>query len=247
MRAVGVILLVIGFLLLLVGVSMDVTVATGSGGRVYNIGLMNERSNLFAFGGGSFLVGLILIALGGKKAADIAPATERSTRSCPYCAEQILVQAIKCKHCGSSIETDSTPPLESGWVVRIPCRAGEDFDRVGETIAKTEYQLLSPDGSVQIIGFFADRDQAKAAEKHLSSAYKLHGDVYLPVNQPSRNHYQPESIAEGQSRHLAPEGTPHHRKSSFEPPKKKEGHGGSILIGVSIALIVTVLVLAGLS
>jgi hypothetical protein len=28
----------------------------------------------------------------------------RETRSCPFCAEQILAAAVKCKHCGSSVE-----------------------------------------------------------------------------------------------------------------------------------------------
>lgn len=43
-------------------------------------------------------------------AADTAPnavapmATADETRRCPYCAEDIRVAAIKCKHCGSMIE-----------------------------------------------------------------------------------------------------------------------------------------------
>lgn len=27
----------------------------------------------------------------------------RATKRCPYCAEDVLVQAIKCKHCGSAL------------------------------------------------------------------------------------------------------------------------------------------------
>nr|WP_314583498.1 hypothetical protein [uncultured Pseudomonas sp.] len=106
MRVFGVIILVIGFLLLLVGVSMDVTVATGMGGRVYNIGLMNERSNLFTFGGIAALVGVLLIIFGGKKNPEPSVAAEsvRPTRPCPFCAEPILPEAIKCKHCGSEVE-----------------------------------------------------------------------------------------------------------------------------------------------
>ncbi len=29
-----------------------------------------------------------------------------AVRTCPYCAEEILVAAIKCKHCGSDLVTD---------------------------------------------------------------------------------------------------------------------------------------------
>jgi len=32
----------------------------------------------------------------------------RDTRACPFCAEEILVAAIKCKHCGSDIPQSST-------------------------------------------------------------------------------------------------------------------------------------------
>lgn len=34
-----------------------------------------------------------------------APAT---TKKCPYCAEEILVDAIKCKHCGSALSDPSS-------------------------------------------------------------------------------------------------------------------------------------------
>ena len=29
------------------------------------------------------------------------------TKACPYCSEQVLATAIKCKHCGSSIDGPS--------------------------------------------------------------------------------------------------------------------------------------------
>jgi hypothetical protein len=32
-----------------------------------------------------------------------APQPERETKVCPFCAEEILAAAIKCKHCGSDI------------------------------------------------------------------------------------------------------------------------------------------------
>lgn len=31
------------------------------------------------------------------------PAEQKKTKSCPYCAEDVLVAAIKCKHCGSEL------------------------------------------------------------------------------------------------------------------------------------------------
>lgn len=36
-----------------------------------------------------------------------APQPERETKVCPFCAEEILAAAVKCKHCGSDIPTAS--------------------------------------------------------------------------------------------------------------------------------------------
>jgi hypothetical protein len=32
-------------------------------------------------------------------------------KRCPYCAEEILAAAIKCKHCGSNVDLSASPPI----------------------------------------------------------------------------------------------------------------------------------------
>jgi len=35
----------------------------------------------------------------------------RKTKNCPFCGEEILEVAIKCKHCGSNLEVHKKPPV----------------------------------------------------------------------------------------------------------------------------------------
>ena len=42
----------------------------------------------------------------------------QSTKKCPFCAEEILADAVKCKHCSSSLITNVS---ESGKIKTLSC------------------------------------------------------------------------------------------------------------------------------
>lgn len=104
MRVFGYFLLVVGMLCIVGALAMDVSVWSGAG-RVNNIGLIAERQNLILIGGLMLLVGVIM-AVAGKRQIE-AVASLSDGRACPICAETIKCAALKCKHCGSELESIS--------------------------------------------------------------------------------------------------------------------------------------------
>jgi hypothetical protein len=86
MKSFGVVLLVVGIVALLFGVSMDTTVETAFG-AIHNIGLMSRQQTIVIFGGALGVVGAILIGFGSRDTkqagaasdAASAPATSESS------------------------------------------------------------------------------------------------------------------------------------------------------------------------
>lgn len=97
MKGFGWIVLVAGVVWLLVALNMDVTIGTGYG-RVNNIGLMASRQNHIIIGAVVTLCGLLMVIFGKKKSEDAV-----QNIKCPFCAEIINKDAVKCKHCGSDV------------------------------------------------------------------------------------------------------------------------------------------------
>ncbi|HGY1521120.1 zinc ribbon domain-containing protein [Klebsiella aerogenes] len=98
MKIIGYIAIAIGVIFAISALFMDVTVATSGGYRVNNLGLMSSRQNYMIFGGFVAIAGVIVALVGDKLKGS----------KCPYCAELINSEAVKCKHCGSDVTPSKT-------------------------------------------------------------------------------------------------------------------------------------------
>lgn len=176
MKGFGTFAMIVGVCWLVFALGMDVSVATGTGGRVNNLGLMADRQVHTIVGGMITLAGLLMVLLGGKSAATPARA-DTDTRPCPLCAETIKRAAVKCKHCGADVEAAPSPRLKNGWVATTSCRDAEEQERTIAAIAEIGLPVVSMMGMAVGAGPFETKDEAKAALKQMRDGPRLYSEI----------------------------------------------------------------------
>lgn len=119
---------------------------------------------------------LIVIAFPSKPSAEKL-AQERDSRPCPFCAEPIKKAAIKCKHCGSDIEPDKSYPLTTGWIVSIPCQAGEDLLKTLAKLKELDLPIIPSESTVVAVGPFETQREASALRRRLIAAHYITGSL----------------------------------------------------------------------
>lgn len=73
--------------------------------------------------------------------------TGTGTKRCPYCAEEIREEAVRCKHCRTWLRMDS--PLEHEWfrsdhgMIAGVCAGLADEFRISVTVVRLLFVLLT--------------------------------------------------------------------------------------------------------
>ncbi len=178
MKGLGKVILFVGVCWAVFALNMDVSVPSGSGGRVNNLGLMADRQIHTILGGIIALAGLLMVLLTGKSA--ISPAVEMDSRPCPLCAESIKNAAIKCKHCGADVQSsrNGLTPLEHGWTVQIECEPWA-YSETTSSVRRLGLPLTKGNPKLVVAGPFRSESEAASAQQSLRSICDLHGDLRL--------------------------------------------------------------------
>lgn len=198
MRKFGIFAIVVGVVVIISALGMDVSVATSMGGRVNNLGLMADRQNYTILGGLFLIAGVLMAIFGGRPQSSVAisGAVSANERQCPFCAETIKTQAIKCKHCGSEVEPihpDSAKAEErkyvhplnrvynkeglvQHWVVALPYRTQAEHAKVKEGLVLTGIPVHSETSSALKVGPYPSKDEAARILRKLMQN-SLHGNI----------------------------------------------------------------------
>lgn len=115
MRALGVLLLLVGLGVIVHGLGLDTTVPVTLGARdfaVNNIGLLADKQNILLIGGVLSVVGAILSRSGRASVPDATGTVDEAVSQrvpCPHCRELIVVDAPLCRFCQRSVEWPDAP------------------------------------------------------------------------------------------------------------------------------------------
>ena len=111
MKLLGLAMMVVGALWALVAFNIDTTVATIGQDRVHNIGKIDQRQSHLLVSGLMIIVGAVFFAFGRLKDSRAGSPIGRNGASdykrCPFCSDYVSLEAVICKHCGSSLSVSA--------------------------------------------------------------------------------------------------------------------------------------------
>lgn len=142
MKSFGIVLIIIGVIWAIIAFSASTTVSTGFG-DVNNIGLMADRQNHLIFSGLTILFGVILFGFGSSSTQPSVNSNNSEGRvSCPFCAEDIKLEAKVCKHCGKDIPEHTVNAANSNLELSPTIVSKKKSKKADISVAITVAQII---------------------------------------------------------------------------------------------------------
>lgn len=139
MKPFGIILCFTAVVAIIFGFTYDTSVSTGLGGRVHNIGLMNNKQNIIIVGGAMLIAGALLLALSTRGGSQVEPGTA-GYRQCPSCAEMVKNEAQVCRYCQRDLpslsELQAKEEMERQQLAEVKKLQGEAARQAEEGLPK---------------------------------------------------------------------------------------------------------------
>lgn len=109
-------------------------------------------------------------------------------RECPFCAELIKAQAIKCKHCGSEVEpvpvkiadapkASSSTIRSQPWFVTIPFDSNKHYLAIAEKVRELGHEVHSETNRYMRVGPYPSKADAGEILRQFMMNHDLHGNL----------------------------------------------------------------------
>ena len=93
------------------------------------------------------------------------------TKKCPFCAEDIKLEAIKCKHCGEFLETNETEPEELSAQTEVDDTLARQLYEV-YSLVSNESSFLGKSGEEEVAQLVQQLCDTKENAKLVLTAYQ---------------------------------------------------------------------------
>ena len=183
MRALGIVIALASMIALVVSINLNTSVYSPIG-SVNNLGLMNDKQNYLIVSALGVLIGLILALFAGQGLSSSTKDEPAIRKSCPACAEEIKVEALKCRYCGyeyqpDAVNADLAERAYHAELERVEADLSrDDIRQLHQTILLV---VLIGIGGIAALALFVAYMKGSSEQTQIAKPKAAYATAYVPV------------------------------------------------------------------